>query len=59
MADDQGEIAWSHVLRQHADKAATEGFFRGFYAPLTGAANAIDDLSLAWCWTPRRASAWT
>lgn len=47
MADDQGEIAWSHVLRQHSDRTATEGFFRGFYAPLTGAANAIDDLSLA------------
>lgn len=47
MAADQGEIAWSHVLRQHSDKAATEGFFRAFYAPLTGAANACDDLSLA------------
>lgn len=47
MAADQGEIAWSHVLRQHSGKAATEGFFRGFYDPLTGAANACDDLSLA------------
>lgn len=47
MAADQGEIAWSHVLRQHSDRKATEGFFKGFYAPLTGAANALDDLSLA------------
>jgi hypothetical protein len=47
MAADQGEIAWSHVLRQHSDRTATEGFFRGFYDPLTGAANAVDDISLA------------
>lgn len=47
MAEDQGEIAWSHVLQQHSDRTATEQFFKSFYAPLTGAANACDDLSLA------------
>ena len=44
---DHGEIAWSHVLSQHRDHANSEGFFRSFYAPLTGAANALDDLTLA------------
>lgn len=47
MAADQGDIAWSHVLRQHSEKTATEAFFKSFYDPLTGAANACDDLSLA------------
>lgn len=47
MAEDQGAIAWSHVLQQHRRDEGAEGFFRAFYAPLTGAANACDDLSLA------------
>lgn len=47
MADDQGIIAWSHVLQQHRGSPNAEGFLRGFYAPLTGAANACDDLTLA------------
>ncbi len=44
---DHGEIAWGHVLSQHRDDPGSEGFFKGFYAPLTGAANALDDLTLA------------
>jgi hypothetical protein len=40
----QDEVAWSHVLRQHANKPKTEGFFRAFYPPLTGAASALDGL---------------
>jgi hypothetical protein len=44
---DQGDIAWSHVLDQHRASQTAEGFFRAFYAPLTGLANAFDDLTLA------------
>ena len=47
MAADQGEVAWGHVLQQHKQDANAEAFFKAFYDPMTGAANACDDLSLA------------
>lgn len=40
----QGDIAWSHVLGQHADKPKMEAFYRSFYGPLTAAASGLDAL---------------
>jgi hypothetical protein len=42
--EQQGDIAWSHILRQHVGKPKTEGFVRAFYGPLTAAASALDAL---------------
>lgn len=47
MADDQGSIAWDYILQQHKADRNAEAFVRAFYAPMTGLANAIDQLSLA------------
>lgn len=41
---DHAEIAWSHFLAQHVNKANTENFVKAFYQPLNFLDKALNDL---------------
>lgn len=41
----QDEIAWSNMLRQHADRPGMEGFVRALLGPVNGVAGALDAIA--------------
>lgn len=43
----EGDVAWGNMLSQHHGKPVTEGFVRGFFGPMSSAAEALDSLRSA------------